>query len=188
MSLETQLCRELEGNVVFSTDGKGEQHSKRRKTKRIVVPPSQEDSSSSSSANLENEEQNEHDEGSANKALDGQAKKQLSVVDGTLVVREPSDSKTQEGGGPWMKKRKERPKSPALSTTTIDAYYSKSAHNAPRAASPATRTPLFLYIEAPAMVVGGLPASVWRHALRFVDNKSLAQSVCRVNRIFQRYR
>ncbi|ELR15918.1 uncharacterized protein ACA1_188760 [Acanthamoeba castellanii str. Neff] len=77
-----------------------------------------------------------------------------------------------------MKKRKERPKSPALSTTTIDAYYSKSAHNAPRAASPAT--------QAPAMVVGGLPASVWRHALRFVDNKSLAQNVCRVNRIFQR--
>lgn len=145
MSLETQLCRELEGNIVFSTDGKGEQHRKRRKTKRIVVPPSQEDSSSSSSANLENEEHREHDEGPTNKALDGQAKKQLSVVGGTLVVRDPSDSKTQEGG-PWMKKRKERPKSPALSTTTIDAYYSKSAHNAPRAASPATRTPLLIII------------------------------------------
>src|SRR3989344_8568121 len=37
-------------------------------------------------------------------------------------------------------------------------------------------------------MVGGLPASVWRHALRFVDNKSLAQNVCRVSRIFQRYR
>jgi hypothetical protein len=146
MSLETQLCRELESNIVFSTDGTGEQHRKRRKTKRIVVPPSQEDSSSSSAANLENEEHRGHDEGPANKALDGQAKrKQLSVVGGTLVVRDPSDSKTQEGG-PWMKKRKERPKSPALSTTTIDAYYSKSAHNAPRAASPATRTSLFILL------------------------------------------
>ena len=145
MSLETQLCRELEGNIVFSTDGEGEQHRKRRKTKRVVVPLSPEDSSSSSSSNLENEEHRGHDEGPANKALDGQAKKQLSVVGGTLVVRDPSDSKTQEGG-PWMKKRKERPKSPALSTTTIDAYYSKSTHNAPRAASPATRTPLHIII------------------------------------------
>jgi hypothetical protein len=202
MSFETQLCGELErghNGQPPSSNGVGEsaageagarpRRRSGRKVKRIVVPPSQEDFNPSPPPppplplQLVDEE---GDEGRVERAAKtGQQQQhdrrlQLGVAGGALTaVASSAAAAAGQEGGAWMKKRKERPKSPtaALLTTTIDAYYAKTAHNASRGSPGA---------GAAVLVVGGLPASVWRHVLRFVDGRSLATDVCRVSRIFHR--